>query len=490
MTTTFNKEEIIQLCKQDINFFAALCLGDIYKAEFPDEYKLVFELISSCGENVAREDFKFDIGFPRGHAKTTFMKVLLAWLLLFTHRKYALVACSNQGKANSFISDVIRMFEAPNVAAVFGRWNVDCEKDTLDLKIFKFHRKIMVLHAVGAGGDPRGYNVASSRPDIQICDDLQSRDNAKSEVESPALMEWYASTYMLTKSPDGMLHVYIGNMYPYEGCILAKLKTNPDYISFIVGAILADGHALWEEVYSKTRILADLQSAINLGETETFFSELMNDSNSVASLGFDYSKLRKWDKDDSMMADSGFIVVDPSGFGKNSDNTAIGAFLVYDEIPHFRKCIATILDPKQMILKAVELAIEFNISTVFIEGVAYQKTASFWFNKIIQDEHIDGVRALPVQPRPGSKNVRISDSLRALQNNKIILHPDVISYVLSEIKSFDPTKSNNRDDVLDLLDYSMEIPVKFPYDINLILLDWSNNPVTTVQKADWELAPV
>jgi hypothetical protein len=490
MAEQFNREDIIKLCKQDINFFASLCLGDTYKFAFPPEYTLVFELLSSSGMNLEREDFKYDIGFPRGHAKTTFMKIMIAWLLLFSHRKYALIACSNQGKGNSFISDVVRLFDAPNIKAIFGKWNNDCEKDTLDLKIFKFHGKIMVLHAVGAGGDPRGYNVASSRPDIQVCDDLQSRDNSKSAVEAPALMEWYASTYMLTKSPDGMLHVYIGNMYPYEGCILAKLKTNPDYISFIVGAILADGHALWEEVYSKKRILADLQSAINLGETETFFSELMNDCNSVAALGFDYSKLQQWDKDDSMMAESGFIVVDPAGHGKKSDNTAIGAFLLYDGIPHFRKGIARILDPEQMILRAIEMAIEFNISTVFIEGVAYQKSASFWFNKMVETEHIDGVSAKPIQPRAGSKNVRISDSLRALQKNKIILHPDVLSLVLSEIKSFDPTTTNNKDDVLDLLDYSMEIPVKFPHDISLILLDWSNTPSNEIKKADWELAPM
>lgn len=473
----YSRSEVIEACRQDFNVFAALALGEgVFSEPFPDEYLMSFELIKDAAQLKDRSDHKFVFGFPRGHGKTTVAKLIAAWLFVFTDKQYILVACSSEPKAESFIGDVFRILTSPNIMALFGNPEADAEKKSQGLKVFKYRGFTRILHAVGANGDPRGVNINFRRPDVQICDDIQSRENAKSEAESKSLYEWYSSTFLYTKSPEGLLHVFIGNTFPYAGSILTKLRNNPDYISFVVGAILADGSAFWEAVHPKKKLLADLQSAINLGQQEVFFSELMNDAKSVTAIGFDYSRLPDWDQPDYSLPAHGFIIIDPAGKQKHSDDTAIGACYIYDSLekPYFRSVVSEQMSPGETIFNALALAYELNIRTIFVEAVAYQRSLLYWFNFICEREGIHGFQFLPIHPRPAAKNVRIADSLRQIQGGEILLHPDVKAQVLNQIQQFDPTKTDNKDDILDLVDYMFEIPLKHAEEISLVLIDLSS----------------
>lgn len=467
----FKRQQVIDACRSDFNFFAALCLPQVLTLEFPAEYVGVSEMLFEAALDNSKDDHNFAIGYPRGHAKTTWAKIVAAWLFCFTDRKYLLVACSNENKARNFIGDVARILKSPNLSRLFGSYSEGSEKETEALKIFTYRGKTRIIQAVGASGDPRGANIDFARPDIHICDDLQSRDNAKSDVESKNLLEWYSSTFYLTKAPTGLLHIFIGNTFPYKGSILSLLRNNSNYVSFIVGGILASGEALWPALHPKEKLLADFRRAISLGQAETFLSEIMNDDKSFAAIGFDYSKLAQWDMQDSIPASSGFVMIDVAGDKKDADDTAIGAFLLYDDLnkPYFRDVEADKLSPLDTIKAALKMAVRYNIRTIFVESVAYQSSLLFWFKFICKHSGIEGFRFLPMAPRRVPKNVRIMDSLRALQANQIILHPDISSQIENQISRFDPSVTNNTDDMLDLLDYSMEIPKKHPQEISLLL---------------------
>lgn len=487
----FKRQQIIEAARKDFNFFAALCLPQVLTLEFPAEYVGVSEMLFEAASDNSKADHNFVIGYPRGHAKTTWAKILAAWLFCFTDRKYLLVACSNEGKARNFIGDISRILKSPNLTKLFGSYSEGAEKETEALKIFKYRGQTRIIQAVGASGDPRGANIDFARPDIHICDDLQSRDNAKSDVEAKNLLEWYSSTFYLTKSPNGLLHIYIGNTFPYGGCILSKLRNNPNYVSFIVGAILSSGEALWPELHPKKKLLEDFRRAISLGQAETFLSEIMNDDKSFAAIGFDYSKISKWDKEDSIPPSHGFIIIDVAGDKKDADDTAIGAGFVYDELnkPYFRDVEAGKFSPLDTIKKSMKMAVRYNIRTIFVENVAYQSSLLFWFNFVCRQAGIEGFKFLPIAPRRVPKNVRIMDSLRALQSGELILHPSIASTVENQISRFDPAITNNRDDILDLLDYLREIPQKAPHEISLLLDLFDPNLSSSREYSPWENAP-
>lgn len=488
----FKRAEVIELAKNDFNFFAALCLPEVMQFEFPAEYVALSELVEQVALASDRKDYNFAIGLPRGHAKTTWAKIFTAWCFCFTSRSYALISSSNEGKAQSFIGDVARILKSPNLTALFGSYEEGAEKDSAGLKVFTYRGRTRILHAVGAKGDPRGYNIDFKRPDIQICDDIQSRENAKSDAESASLLEWYLSTFYLTKAPTGVLHLYIGNTFPYKGCILSKLRKDPNYTSFVVGALLANGEALWPELNSVEKLKDDLRRLIAAGKAEIFFSELMNDDKSTVAIGFDYSKMAQWEPLDSEPPQAGFIVIDVAGDRKDSDDTAIGACLIYDSftLPHFREVIADKLSPLETIKSAIKMALKYNIQAIFIESVAYQSSLLFWANFVCKQAGIEGFKFYPIHPRRAPKNVRIMDSIRALQNGELILHEDVTYHAQNQIADFDATKTDNKDDILDLLDYMREIPQKESSKISLLLDLLQPAPASSFEYAAWENSPI
>lgn len=488
----FRRAEVIELARKDFNFFSALCLPEVMEFEFPAEYLALSELVEEAVSSTERKDYNFAIGLPRGHAKTTWAKIFTAWCFCFTSRSYALIASSNDPKAQSFIADVARILKSPNLTALFGSFDEGSEKDSAGLKIFNYRGQTRILHAVGAKGDPRGYNINFKRPDIQICDDIQSRENARSEAESASLYEWYLSTFYLTKAPSGLVHLYIGNTFPYEGCILSKLRKDHNYISFVVGAILANGEALWPELNSLDKLKEDLRRLVAAGKPEIFFSEIMNDDKSTVAIGFDYTKLKHWDKDLSEPAQAGFIIIDVAGDKRDSDDTAIGACLLYDNFttPYFREVKADKLNPLNTIKEAIKMALRYNIQAIFIEDVAYQSSLAFWAKFICTQAGIEGVHFYPIKPRRVPKNVRIMDSIRSLQNGEIILHEDVTYTVQNQIADFDPTKINNKDDILDLLDYMKEIPQKESSKISLLIEMFQPRQASSYDYEVWENSPI
>lgn len=488
----FERAEVIKLAEKDFNFFAALCLPEVMEYEFPDEYMAMTEMVEEAAISKDKTDHNFALGLPRGFAKTTWAKIFTAWCFCFTHRQYALCASSNESKAQSFTSDVARILRSSNLTRLFGSYEEGAEKDSATLKIFKYRGLTRVLHAVGAQGDPRGYNIAFLRPDIHICDDIQSRTNAKSEAESKALKEWYLSTFYLTKSPKGLLHLYIGNTFPYKGCILSELRENQDYTSFVVGGILANGESLWPQLNTVEKLKADFKRLLGLGQPEIFLSEIMNDARSATAVGFDYTNLAAWDKESHDLPMSGFIMVDVAGDKEDSDDTAIGAAFIYDSLtrPYFRDVNAGKYSPLETIQRAMRMGMQYNIRTIFIEAVAYQSSLLFWANYICKQFGIRGFTFLPIAPRRSAKNLRIMDSLRKLQTGEIVLHSDVSAIVQSQIAMFDPTKTNNTDDILDLLDYFVEIPQKHPGDISLILDSLYRDNSPTPILAPWENSPI
>ena len=490
----FERAKVIKYAEEDFNFFAALCLPSVMEYEFPPEYLAMTDMVEEAVRDTSKVDHNFALGLPRGHAKTTWAKIFTAWCFCFTEKQYALISSSNENKAQSFIGDVARILKSPNLTKLFGSFQEGAEKDAAGLKIFTYRGKTRILHAVGANGDPRGYNIDFQRPDIHICDDIQSRDNAKSDVESSRLKEWYLSTFYLTKSPKGVVHLYIGNTFPYEGCILSQLRKDPNYISFVVGAILANGEALWPELNSIEKLKADFKRLIAAKQPEIFLSELMNDDRSTVAIGFDYESIAKWDKEDYTPPQAGFIMIDVAGDKKDSDDTAIGACLIFDEYtkPYFREVDAGKYNPLNTLKNAMKMAVKYNIKAIYVEAVAYQSSLLFWADFITTTYGISGFEFFPVAPRKVPKNVRIMDSLRSLQAGELILHDDVRTIVTHQISTFDVSRTNNTDDILDLMDYMKEIPQKEPQNITLLVdaLSLGTPAPSSHDYSAWENSPI
>lgn len=451
---TFDAKQVHDLARNDMDFMAALAMPAIFRYCFPPVFRAVWDWLLNYIHKT-RDFSQLALGLPRGFGKTVLIKLFVLYCILFTSRKFILVLAENQTKANNIVADIIDMLEEENIKKVFGDWKLGVETDRQDLKKFGYRGRNVILMA-GTVEVIRGISLKNERPDVMIFDDIQSRVMADSQTISEALEREMVGTAMKAKSPHGCLFIFVGNMYPTKWSILRRLKTNPNWIKFIAGGILADGTSLWEELQPLEQLLKEFENDLAAGRPEIFYAEVLNDENASAHNLVDFSKLPEFRYHDAVAAGN-YIIIDPSGYKKKSDDTAIGYFEIHDGKPVLMGLVSKKMDPGTAIKEALKFALGKNCRSIFIESVAYQATFAYWFNFICAQLGIIGLECIEIYPGGLSKNSRILGMFKQYQAGDIECHPDVRPEVHLQITQFNPLKTDNSDDILDLLTYSPKV---------------------------------
>lgn len=466
---TFDKSDAIRGMRESLDFLAANILTSIYAYGYPPILKAMWNLICHSAMRKHGKD-RFALGIPRGFSKTILLKLYVCWCILFTDRKFIVVVCATEPHSQNFLADVALMLDSMNIITLFGNWRVRMTKDTQGLYKFSFRGRDIILGGIGAGGSPRGLNINFVRPDLVIMDDIQKKEEASNSVLADELMVWMLGTLMKACDPHVCTYIYVGNMYPYEGCILRKLKDSSEWISIITGAILADGTSIWPEHRDVPDLLQELNVDTEQGHPEIFFSEVMNDEEAGTVSGIDTSKIPICPAHlDDGSAQGGFVIIDPAGSKKKSDDTAIGAVLIFDGLPVLWDLKVDKLDPGKTVQEAVFMAVGHQMQLVVSEGVAYQSTLQFWAQQVFAQINLTGVTWECVTPEGMQKNARIRTMLKMLLSGKILLHKKVRARVIYQITQWNPLKTTNKDDILDILAYIMDVIAKFPESLPLMV---------------------
>jgi hypothetical protein len=450
--------EAQQLAKDDLNFLGALADPEEFNLSFPQFYLVLFSMLTAFKSSVER----YAIGIPRGFAKTTFIKLLCLWYILFSHKRFILIVGASEGLAVNTLSDICDFLGSSNIKAVFGDWTLDVEVNTQDMKVFYFRGRSIILRAIGAGTAVRGINRKNARPDVIIMDDIQKREDAENPELAKKLLTWVMSTLMKARSNKGCTYIYVGNMYP-QNCILAKLRDNSQWTSFIVGGILADGTSLWEELRPIEDLLAEYQSDTELGHPEIFVSEVLNNTDLAARSGLDLTAIPNIP--DYMLTTEGegsYIIIDPSSGKKQGDDCTIEHYTVIDGVDVFDNLEAGTFSPLETIELALKMGMRNNTRLICVEGVAYQSTLLFWFDHYCNLHGITGFEFKELSPKNRAKATRIKGGLLRCIKGEIMLHPRVRSLVISQATAWNPLLLNNVDDIIDPLGYTAEVRELYP----------------------------
>lgn len=463
-----------ELSRQDLNFLGMLAAPEEFTYSFPPFYLTLFALLTSFAKKLER----YAIGIPRGFAKTTFVKLLCLWYILFSHKQFILIVGASEDLAVNTLSDICDLLGSPNIRKLFGNWQAQIEVDTQALKVFYFRGRNIILRAIGAGTAVRGINRKNKRPDVIIMDDVQKRETSENKDLSDQLLKWILGTLMKARSNDGCTYIYVGNMYP-QNCILEKLKHNTQWTSFIVGGILADGTSLWEELRPIEELISEYQSDSELGHADIFISEILNSTDIAAASGIDISRIpilpAYYHDADS---EGSFIIIDPSAGKKTSDDCTISHYSVCDGKPIFDDLLHGTFSPLETIQAAIRLALERGTRLIAVEGVAYQSTLLYWFEFYCEKEGISGFEFVELSPKGQAKNNRIKRGLLRLISGEIYLHPDVRSKVLSQIMDWNPLKISNVDDIIDPIGYVDELMREYPHLIVKTIFDVDSENVS------------
>jgi len=492
--TVVNPAEAIDKASKDMNFLAMLCLFDVMKYLFPPMFIAMWELCESK-LRLSRDFTKLALGIPRGFAKTTFVKLLCVFIILFTKKHFILIVSYAEEHAISVISDICSMLSSPNIVALFGSWDLNVDTDQKHLKIFSFRGRVIIIKAVGSKGGIRGLNEKHHRPDVIICEDYQKKAESENEDVSKQLYQELIGTIMKAKSPFGCLFLYVANMYPTPGSILKKLKENPDWIKFIVGGILADGSSLWEDLHPILQLLEEYEGDLKANCPEVFLSEVLNDETAGIKVGIDITKLPHFPFDADELPQGRAVVIDPSLDNPTSDYNGIGLVGMYDGCGALEKVKLGKFNPLQLIKEALIFAAEHYVRLICVENVAYQASLLFWFTQVCTDNGIVGFHFMPINIGQGSKNAKIIATLRKWQGDKnpatgeyrstLHVKEEVRPLILNEIIKFNPLKKNNQDTCLDLLTFVDKVREQHG---DLMLMDYEAEMiVSSVQAAPRQL---
>lgn len=451
-----SQQEVHDAAKDSLDFLAALIMPTVFQFLFPAVFKTVWNWL--LGYVHRKRDFsKLVLGLPRGFGKSTLMKIFIFYCIVFTNKKFILIIGATATLAENILADVVDMLEEPNVKSVFGDWKLGMEKDTQGLKKFGFRGRNIILAGMGVGGALRGLNLKNERPDVMIFDDAQTRECADSMVESDKLEQWMIGTAMKAKSPLGCMYIFIGNMYPTKNSILRKLKTNPQWVKFIAGGILANGESLWEDLQPIKQLIEEYQSDLAAGRPEIFFAEVLNDENASANNLVDLSKLPALPYSKGDMPVGNFIIIDPSNDKTNSDAVSICYFEIYDASPVLMELLEDRLSPGETIRKALTMALRHNCRLIAVESNAYQYSLLYWFEFICTQLGLTGINAVEIYSGAIPKNTRIVSMFKSLMAGEIFVSPECRAAVDLQIIGFNPLKRDNTDGLLDCITYAPKV---------------------------------
>ena len=453
--TSFQIDQVQESAKNSLDFLAALATPETFKYLFPPVYQSVWQWLLNYVHK-GRDFSQLALGLPRGFAKTSLVKLFLLYVILFTERKFIAICAENTSKAVNIVSDVMDMLSESNIRKVFGDWKIGIETDRQDLKKFGFRGRTITILA-GTVETIRGINLKNSRPDVMIFDDIQSRSMAESQIVSDALEREMYGTAMKAKSPLGCLYIFIGNMYPTKWSILRHLKSNPNWVKFIAGGILADGTSLWEELQPISQLMREFQNDLAAGHPEIFYAEVLNDENASVNNTIDLSKLPSYPYQDSDIPGAKFVIVDPSNDKHNSDDVAIGYFEVHNGYPVLREVLEAKLSPGDIIRESLKICLRQGVTLVVFESNAFQYSLLYWFNFICSQMGIIGIEPVEVYSGSINKSSRILSMFKQLLAGEIYIHPSCIAEVHLQISQFNPMKRDNTDGILDLLTYAPKV---------------------------------
>jgi hypothetical protein len=167
-----------------------------------------------------------------------------------------------------------------------------------------------------------------------------------------------------------------------------------------------------------------------------------------------------------------FLMIDPSLGKKKSDAQVVSHVIVYDGIPSIENIFIKQVPAPQLVEWCLQYAVQHRVPLICAENVAYQSTLLQWFQKEATTKNIEGIQFLPVSPKGRQKTSRIIQFFKALMTGGIKVHPRCLSYILSQIASFNVLSTTNTDDILDTGAYTEDVLLEYPNE--LIYLDILN----------------
>jgi predicted phage terminase large subunit-like protein len=275
------KSERVKRLLTDFYAFAKYYFPHYAKSEFAWFHKEAVHHI------VSNPDVDIILEWPREHAKSVLVEVLLTMFLYFRREVKSMVLISStQDKANKLLGDIQQEFESNQRLIhdfgdqkALGSW-ADGEFQTSEGVGF---------YALGRGQSARGIRDAAERPNLCVWDDIDTNQRVRNEELVDEDVEWLKTDVFGACSIEQCRFIGCGNRI-HKKSILAKMvgdieETDPKKEGLVhikVYALEDDQHRMadhisgrpaWKERYTTEKLLARFAKLGYSATRREFFHE-------------------------------------------------------------------------------------------------------------------------------------------------------------------------------------------------------------------------
>lgn len=179
------------------------------------------------------------VAAPRGHGKST--AVTHAYLLaevLFRRSKYIIIVSDSFSQAGLFLGDVLKeLRDNEDLHGLFG--SIEFLKQTEDDIICKFEDgHTFRIQARGAEQKLRGLKWLNRRPDLIICDDMESDEQVLNKDRREKFKRWFYSALLPCLSVDGKVRI-VGTILHLDS-LLERLMPENQLLASARGQLITE----------------------------------------------------------------------------------------------------------------------------------------------------------------------------------------------------------------------------------------------------------
>ena len=210
-------------------------------------------------------------GAPRGYAKST-IKTMFKPIhdVCYGNEKYILFISATKPQAVQKLKDIRR--ELLNNRLLSDIYGIQFSSKVLGAESFEVscEGSSMLLQAVGAGTEMRGFRYGESRPTKIILDDVEDSEAIHNEDLRDKLRDWYYE--VVSKLGDIGTNIELVGTVLHRDSLLMKLLKNPAYTAKVYKAVIswAKNEHLWDEW---KEIYSDIENDQRSVDADKFFKD-------------------------------------------------------------------------------------------------------------------------------------------------------------------------------------------------------------------------
>src|SRR5699024_11060463 len=211
---------------------------------------------------------------PRGHAKSAYLSnVFPLHQTLFDKRKYILIISETDSAAKKFVEWVgneLKYYE--KLRRDFGELlSPNRGLNERDNQESFLTNTGTLVESASIGKQLRGKRNGSHRPDLVICDDLESSKNTNTKELNEKNIDWFDKVVIPIGDPDRTAFVYIGTTVVSNG-LLQHVQNKADFHSRTYAAIVEtpEREDLWDEFET---ILRNVENKNRMKDAQQFYED-------------------------------------------------------------------------------------------------------------------------------------------------------------------------------------------------------------------------